>query len=71
MPGLDGGLGTVCASGAQCGPGECCYLLFGLGGVCAGIGNPNLLGGTTCGVSQMMCGTSCMTLQTCVSGSCF
>jgi len=76
--GFDGGLPPLpdagflpCSSGAQCAAGECCYVLLGLGGVCAGIGNPNLLGGTTCGVSQTTCGASCMTGQACLSGTCF
>lgn len=66
----DGGFST-CAIGAQCAAGECCYAVFGIGGVCARIGNANLLGGTTCGVSQSTCGSSCVTGQTCQSGACF
>jgi hypothetical protein len=77
-PGLDGGLPpfpdggfATCVTGGECNVGECCYQLFGLGGVCAGIGNPNLLGGTTCGLSRMLCGSTCTTGQACISGTCF
>ncbi|MCU0698103.1 MAG: hypothetical protein MUC96_16475 [Myxococcaceae bacterium] len=73
LPGLDGGFpfpvgdGGVqfCLLGFQCAVGECCFSASGFG-VCARIGNPNLLGGTTCGRSQDMCSaTTCQTGQTC------
>ncbi len=65
FPGLpDGGFST-CLTGASCAAGECCFALFGGAGVCARIGNPNLLGGTTCGRSQQACGSSCTVGQTC------
>ncbi len=70
----DGGLGSFCVPGtplSSCGPGDCCFPFMGLG-VCATIGNPNLLGGTTCGVSRMDCNPMpCRTNQTCsASGFC-
>lgn len=64
----DGGF-NFCFLGPECGPTECCFQVSGIG-VCAGIGNPNLLGGTTCGVPQTPCGTSCVTGQTCALGTC-
>jgi hypothetical protein len=63
FPGLDGGA-QFCLFGAQCAVGECCFAVPPLG-VCARIGNTNLLGGTTCGRSQQSCGASCQTGQVC------
>jgi hypothetical protein len=65
FPGGDGGF-AFCLVGFECAVGECCYPLAGLGGVCARIGNPNLLGGTTCGRSQLACSTmTCQPGQVC------
>lgn len=74
LPFPDGGLGSFCFPGlpvSSCGPGDCCFPFMGLG-ICATIGNPNLLGGTTCGVSGMDCNpTPCTTNQSCsVLGVC-
>ncbi len=70
----DGGLGSFCVPGfplSSCAPGDCCFPFMGFG-VCATIGNPNLLGGTTCGVSGMDCNPApCVANQTCnASGVC-
>ncbi|MDX2008594.1 MAG: hypothetical protein SFW67_00305 [Myxococcaceae bacterium] len=64
FPGLDGGT-QFCLFGSQCAVGECCFTVSGFG-VCARIGNPNLLGGITCGRSQQTCAsTTCQPGQTC------
>lgn len=71
FPGLDGGT-SFCLFGAQCAVGECCFAVPPLG-VCARIGNPNVLGGTTCGRSQQACSSSpCQLGQVCnaVAGVC-
>lgn len=71
LPFPDGGFFNPCTVGTDCGVGECCYNSF-IVSLCATIGNPNLLGGTTCGRSQQMCGPSCSTGQVCTSqGLCF
>jgi hypothetical protein len=64
----DGGF-NFCFLGPECAPTECCYQVSGVG-VCATIGNPNLLGGTTCGIPQTPCGASCAVGQTCAAGFC-
>jgi hypothetical protein len=65
FPGLGDGGTQLCVTGSQCAVGECCFSLF-TAGVCARIGNPNLLGGTTCGRSQQSCAAStCQASQVC------
>ncbi|MBE2252584.1 MAG: hypothetical protein IAE78_23830 [Myxococcus sp.] len=63
----DAGLGSLCIPGfpGGCGAGDCCFPFMGFG-LCATIGNPNLLGGTTCGVSGLDCSTTtCQGTQRC------
>jgi len=65
-----GGFFQPCTVGTDCAPGDCCYNAIFLT-VCATIGNPNLLSGTTCGRSQQMCGPSCSGVMICnAQGTC-